>query len=71
MDGMVDGLCVPQREHVVREGWVSKESRHWGTWRQRWLVLFRDEVTLLARALARNSAAPRARERSRSTTCGR
>ena len=35
MDGMVDGLCVPRREHVVREGWVSKESRYWGTWRQR------------------------------------
>ncbi|EOD29017.1 hypothetical protein EMIHUDRAFT_113901 [Emiliania huxleyi CCMP1516] len=30
---------------IVRAGWVTKESRHWGRWRLRWLELVYEEGT--------------------------
>ena len=33
-------------ERILREGYVFKESRHWGSWRKRWLVLFKDMAGL-------------------------
>ena len=32
---------------VLDEGWVEKESRHFGRWRRRWLVLFAERRTQL------------------------
>ena len=32
---------------VLEEGWAEKESRHFGSWRSRWLVVFRELRTCL------------------------
>ena len=34
-------------DYVLIEGWADKESRHFGFWRKRWLVLFSDHKTQL------------------------
>ena len=45
-DALSQQLAQPTRAGVttsiIEEGWADKESRHFGSWRRRWLVLFRD-----------------------------
>lgn len=57
---------------VIEEGWTDKESRHLGTWRKRWLVLFSDACNKLPclctfkeprNAWERSNATPRPTER--------
>ena len=36
---------------TILEDWVDKESRHFGTWRRRWLVVYRWGSTQLPYAL--------------------
>lgn len=45
-------------DRIVREGWVTKESRHWGRWRLRWLVLHYEPGTGLPVLATYRSASP-------------
>jgi hypothetical protein len=45
-------------ERLVREGWVTKESRHWGRWRLRWLVLKYEPASGLPVLATYRSASP-------------
>ena len=44
---LASGEQSVSKSTVVEEGWADKESRHFGSWRRRWLVLFREESTQL------------------------
>ena len=45
-------------DRVLREGWAAKESRHWGSWRLRWLVLHHELDTGIPVLATYRSARP-------------
>lgn len=47
LESQLGGRNGDEIAHIVREGWVGKESKWFSAWRSRWLVLFFDRQTKL------------------------
>eukprot|EP01084_Bolivina_argentea_P313741 543361_1 len=42
-----DAATKYEEDRILKAGWLEKKSRFWGTWRQRWVVLYKNEKNIV------------------------